>query len=175
MPRIEVNYSINDGLFISIASSFSECHPAILRMLREELHANPSVYDRIKSRGIADEDMILKEYLICRYGGNDTHMDIDGENRIPDYCHCGNRGHCPDEDFPGLCSIPTIGSVQLSKSETSVLQLLACDYSMKEVATRRHRSPHTVTTQDRTIRRKLHVRSTTAAIALAASERIIMP
>lgn len=173
MPRIEINYSIDSGLSISIASAFQDCHPAILSHLRGELMGKKEVCDRLRKRGISDENEMLREYLICFYGGNDTKMDIDNEKSTPDYCHCGNRGFCPDEGFPGLCSLPKIGDVELSRSEIKVLQLLANDYSVKEVANVRHRSPHTVGTQDRTIRKKFNVRSTSAAIAIAARERIV--
>lgn len=175
MPRIEVNYSISDGLSISIASSFDECHDAILDHFRQELKAKPMVRERLIARGLEEEKEIIREYMICYYGGNDSKMDIDNEKSTPDYCHCGNRGHCPDEGFVGLCSLPKIGNVELSKSEVKVLQILSNGYSIKQVAEKRFRSPHTVNAQDRTIRRKMNVRSTAAAIAIAAHEGLVNP
>ena len=122
MQRIEVRYSIEDGLHIGFYASFNEVDKSLLKVFSDELNSKPQVRSRIVARFDypPTEAEILKEYLICLYGGNDDKLDIEGENSTPDYCHCGGRGYCKDEGFPGLCSVAVVGDVKLSKTEVSV-------------------------------------------------------
>jgi DNA-binding CsgD family transcriptional regulator len=175
MPRIEIRYSIEDGLLIGLYTPFKEVDKSLLQPFRDELESKPVVKARIVSRFESEpsEDEILKEYLTCFYGGNDTKLDIDCETSTPDYCHCGGRGMCPDEGFPGLCSIATVGEAKLSKTEVEALQLVARDKSVKEIASIRNRSRHTIEAEARSIREKLKVCSIAAAAALATSLGIV--
>ena len=173
--RIEVIYPIESGLHIGVFMPFKECDPALLSELQEELSAKPDVIKRIKARGIETETEILKEYLICFYGGNDNIMDMDGQISTSDYCHCGNRGHCTDEGFPGLCSIPVVGAIKLSKSEVENISFHAHDKSVKEIANIRHRSIHTVETQVRSLRAKLSAHSMSSVLAKTPALGITNP
>lgn len=163
--RVEVIYSIESGLHIGVFTPFQECGLELLDMFREELNSKPDVLKRIKARGKETQSEILKEYLICFYGGNDNLIDVDGQTSTPDYCHCGNRGHCPDEGFTGLCSIPTVGDIKLSKSEVEIISFHAHDKSVKEIASIRRRSIHTVETQVRSLRAKLSAHSMSSVLA----------
>ena len=175
MQRVEIRYSIEEGLSIGSYTPFKDVDKSLLRPFLDELESKPVVKARIVSRFdySPTEDEILKEYLICYYGGNDNKLDFDRETSIPDYCHCGGRGMCSDEGFPGLCSIAYVGEVKLSKTEVEDLQLSANDKSVKQIACIRNRSKHTIETEQRIIREKLHVCSIAAATAKAASLGII--
>lgn len=173
MPRIEIKYSTEDGLHIGFYTSYKEADKTLLQPFRDELNSLPEVKNRIIARGCATDDEILKEYLICRYGGNDNVIDINEGTHTPDYCHCGGRGYCKDEGFEGLCSIATVGDARLSKVEVQDLQLVAQDKSVKEIASIRNRSRHTIEAEARSIREKLKVCSIAAAAALATSLGIV--
>jgi len=162
---IEVNYSIEDGLSIAIVIPYKDADKGLLAEFWNELESKPLVMQRIKMRGASTFEDILKEYLICYYGGADTRTDISNNITKTDYCHCGNRGNCPDEGFEGLCSpSPVIGDIKLNRTEIELMSLVANDKSVKEIANLRHRSIHTVESQVKSIRAKLSSKSVAAAI-----------
>jgi len=170
---IEVNYSVSEGLRIAVITPYAETDLGTLQSFWEELQSKPAVLSRIKARGLATDREILKEYLICRYGGNDNVIDMMRPGSTSDYCHCGNRGHCKDEGFEGLCSVAVVGNVKLNPSEVATLNSVAHDKSMKETANTRHRSVFTIETQARAIRDKFNVHGIASAIYKATSMGLV--
>lgn len=172
---IEVSYSVEDGLSIAVIIPYQNIDKSILVDFWNELQSMPDVVERLKFRGLTTDDELLREYLICRYGGSDQVIDMLYGKGTSDYCHCGNRGHCPDEGFVGLCSVPTVGDIKLSKSEIENLSFVAKDKSVKEIATIRNRSLHTVETQVRSIRAKLSAHSMATVMAKTTALGITNP
>ena len=68
---------------------------------------------------------------------------------------------------------PSSTTYGLSSREKEVLDLLGEGLTQREIADRLFLSPHTVDNHLRSIYRKLHVRSATAAVAKAYRERVI--
>lgn len=165
MQRVEARYSIEEGISISITFSFEECDKRILEPFWVELVHKSDVMRRLQKRGLIEKYELLKEYIICQYGGNDSIPDLDGEFTTSDYTHCGCRGYCKDEGFPGLCSFAIVNGVKLTPSEVQALQLSTYGLSAKMAADHKHRSPNTLKAQDRKIREKLNVNNMIAAVA----------
>ena len=180
MSRSEVNYSHENGLTISTVRDFSECSFADLSVFWKELNSKQDVkfriiarFTRLEKYDFTEKD-ILKEYLICFYGGNDNRVDCVGDKTASDYCHCGCRGNCPDENYKGLCSQPKIDDwSKLNPIEIEVLKLASLDFSEKEISNIRHRSRHTIQAQYRSIRTKMHCRGMIGAVTIAQTLGII--
>lgn len=171
---IEITYSADNDLRIHHVFDWISVDKAILKPFRDELNERPDVISRLIETGCNSEDDVLRQYLICMYGGNDDVLDILSRRTQSDYSHCGKRGNCINEGYPGLCSLAVIDKEVITPAELESIQLSAHDKSVKQIADIRHRSPHTSTTQMRAIRRKLHVNSTTAAIAKAVQKGIVL-
>lgn len=172
MTKIEINYDQEFGLRIMTTETWSDVNKSKLKDFADELASKPDVVKRIEVRGVHGDD-VLREYLICFYGGNDNMLDADGNRLTSDYCHCGMRGFCADEGFPGLCSLPKINNVRISPSELENLRMTAEGKVAKEIAARRFRSVHTITTEQRMIRRKLAVKGIAAAVYKASRHGLI--
>ena len=170
---LEANYSQEKGLTIAIVADFDEVSERVLSIFRRELDQKPDVKRRIIDRGITEDREIIHTYIICQYGGHDSRNDIENGRSVSDYCHCGHRGSCKDEGYPGLCSMPRINDVILSPAEVENLRMAADGLSIKMAADRRYRSPMTLQTQYKVTRSKLNVHSVTAAVSLAAKEGVI--
>lgn len=166
MQCIEVTYNAEDGLLLSFFLPWRAIEKRMIYPFIRELRNKPDVIRRLRARGCKTEMDCMKEYLICFYGGTDNRIDLDGGRMTSDYCHCGCRGHCPDENFPGLCSRPVVGRAKLSPSELRNLQLSANDYGSKQIADMRHRSLFTIQAQQRIIREKLEVHGMAGAVAM---------
>ena len=155
MTRVEINY-IRGQLVVSTHFDFEECPGEILLPFKEELFKNTAVQRELMKRGFSTLKEMFPEYLKCKYGGNDNKEDFNGENTTSDYCHCGQRGKCSSEGFPGLCSVATIEGVRISPAELDLVNGLAKDLIYKEIANNRGRSFNTVNTQLRKLRDKVH-------------------
>jgi len=173
---IEVTYSIESGLSIAIIIPYKDIDKSLLSEFMEELQSLPNVVQRLKARGLVSDEDMLRDYLICRYGGSDNILDLLNGVTKSDYCHCGNRGHCPDEGFTGLCSQPpTVEDVKLSSTEIELLSLIGKDRSIKEIASIRNRSIHTIETQAKSIRAKLSAHSMACVLAKTSALGITNP
>lgn len=170
---IEITFSVDRGLRIHLIYDWSEIDKSSLEPFWDELNDRPDIISRLLETGCSTIDDVQRQYLICRYGGNDDILDVSKCQTQSDYSHCGKRGNCINQGYPGLCSLPVIDKEVITPAELESIQLYALDKSVKQIADIRHRSPHTSTTQMRTIRRKLHVNSTTAAIAKAVQKGLV--
>lgn len=172
MSRTEIMYT-EDGLMIGVFKPFSEVTGGEMQPFFEELYSKTAVVERLKARGLNTPYELLHDYLMCFYGGNDNRIDQIGENTQSDYCHCGKRGSCRDENFAGLCSVAQVNGHKLNPCEIETLQFAANDKSVKEIADIRNRSPFTIESQQKAIREKTNSRSTTAAVATAITLGIV--
>lgn len=170
---IEITYTPERGIRISASYDWESVDKSMLVNFMIELDEKPEVSARLKETGCETEDEILRQYLICQYGGDDNRPDDLKTETQSDYCHCGIRGNCVNENFPGLCSLPRIDNETISPAELESLQLSALDKSVKQIANIRHRSTHTIVAQERTIRHKMNVNSMGAAIGKAVNMGIV--
>lgn len=166
MIKTEINYSHRAGLTISTHFDYAECPDKLLSPFAEELNLKIPVQQELFRRGFLTMKTQLPEYMKCLYGGNDNHADFSGKETTPDYCHCGDRGACESEGFPGLCSMATIDGVHISPVELQLVEGLAKDLIYKEIANNRNRSFNTVNTQLRRLRDKLKTLRTPALVRM---------
>lgn len=176
MNKVEINYKQiqnRDHLTVSVIFDYPECPTEILTPFIEQLDERPEVQQRLTARGFYSIQQQLPEFIKCLYGGNDNKTDIKGNTSTPDYCHCGKRGQCPDEGFPGLCSLAKINGISISPVEMELVECIANDKISKEAANKRRRSINTVNTQFRRLREKLNTLRSPALVKLFMAAGLI--
>ena len=173
MSGIEINYSIMGGLKVCIITNYDSVEKSVLNPFKNDLDEKQEVKERLFETGFNTEGEMLQQYLICFYGGNDNRHDYSGGKTVSDFCHCGMRGNCINEGFPGLCSLANIDNEIISPAELESLQLSAYGNSVKQIADKRYRSTHTIVAQERTIRQKMRVNSIGAAIGKAVKYGLV--
>jgi DNA-binding CsgD family transcriptional regulator len=107
-----------------VTYSFNDTPSAIKAIVYHDMKSRPEIEKGVESMVGSDEVEKLKKYIMCRYGALNTEADIDSEGNIsePEYVPCSLRGNCPYEGL--VCCTIKIGSVVLSKCETSVFRLV---------------------------------------------------
>ena len=159
MIKVEINFTrLNnqEQLTISTHFDYNDCPLEMFTPFIEELYAKPAVQQELQRRGFSTIKTMLPEYLKCLYGGHDNSLDLNGATTTSDYCHCGKRGTCPSEGFPGLCSLASVEGRNITPVELQLVSGLANDQIYKELASSRSRSYNTVNTQLRKVRVKCH-------------------
>lgn len=101
-----------------------------------------------------DRDRIIKQYLICLYGGFDNHADmVNGELLQQEYWACPKRGTCRHEGI--ICSkLRTDTGAYLTAREIEVLKLIASGMLDKEIADHLGISVNTVPMHTKNLRIK---------------------
>lgn len=101
-----------------------------------------------------DRDRIIKQYMICLYGGFDNHADmVGGQLQQQEYWACPKRGSCKHEGT--VCNkLKTDTGEYLTAREIEVLKLIASGYLDKEIATELKISVNTVPMHTKNLRIK---------------------
>jgi DNA-binding CsgD family transcriptional regulator len=143
-------YKLKDGKVIAFEDFDDEVVNAVLADLRKY----PAKMAQLTAMGFLERTAMVKQYLVCNYGGFDNKADmIDGVLQPTEYWPCPLRGKCPHEGK--LCdSLRTDTGAYLTKKEIQVLELVAAGKLDKEIADMLNISVNTVPTHTKNIREK---------------------
>jgi len=141
-------YCINHGRVMA----FEDFPEELLEVI--ELQISRLKRAAINARGIYDRLGVIKEFLMCNYGGFDHVPDmVDGVLQQPEFWSCPQRGHCAQEGI--LCErLQTESGRNLSHTEVKIIKLTAQGMLDKEIAGHLKISHHTVGSHTRNIRSK---------------------
>ncbi len=134
---------------------------------------NPEAIKALITWDITDAEEMMRQYIICRFGGFDGNADITNEGQIVhvEYFDCGRRGNC---SFEGkLCSSIKVGDEHLTKQEINIIKKIASGKQNKEIADELNIAEETVSTHNRNIQRKLGVSSKLGIIPWAIKRNIV--
>jgi len=133
---------------------FEQFDDDVLVAIYSDMLAHPHKINELGLMGISEPKEMIKQYLICNYGGFDNKADmIDGKLQPTEYWPCPFRGNCPHEGK--LCdNLRTDTGEFLTKREIEVLELIAIGKLDKEIANLLDMSPNTVPTHTKNIRIK---------------------
>jgi DNA-binding CsgD family transcriptional regulator len=134
--------------------SFDDLGDDVLQVIEKQMRRYPAKLREIGKMGIIGTRDVIKQFLICNYGGFDHHADMVEDQLMPtEYWPCPLRGSCAHEGI--LCDkFKTDTGEYLNKREMQVLKLIAAGSLDKEIAEQLTISIHTVTTYTQNIRRK---------------------
>lgn len=129
----------------------------ILERIEQDMLEHPEAIQALIDWDIRQEEEMMRQYIICRFGGFDNDPDIDAEGKIDytEYFDCGRRGNCAQEGK--LCSTIKAPNGHLTKQELAVLKLVAVNKMNKEIAAILNISEETVSTHNQNIQAKLGV------------------
>lgn len=146
MKKIEFNYDAKTGTqWVGKFVPIENANPDDLTDIVEEMLEKPTVLKALRLMGCENLPQQVRQYTICLYGGNDNRSDIDENgNTTPDFSHCGKRGNCKFEGLKGLCSLPALDGVKLTRAEIEDARLLAAGKIAKEIADIKNVSIHTI-------------------------------
>lgn len=131
----------------------------IISKIEEDMLAHPEAIKALVNWDISDKDEMLRQYIICRFGGFDGTADITTEGKIDyvEYFDCGRRGNCAQEGK--LCSAIKVGEEYLTRQEINVLKKVVAGKPNKIIAAELFISEETVSSHNQNIQRKLQVTS----------------
>ena len=145
----------------------------ILEKIEEDMISNPEALKALVLWDITDSEEMMRQYIICRFGGFDGHADITHEGKIVhvEYFECGRRGNC---SFEGkLCSSIKVGDEHLTKQEINIIKKIASGKHNRIIAAELSISEETVSTHNKNIQRKLGVVSKLEIIPWAVKRNIV--
>lgn len=145
----------------------------IKEIVENDMSAHPEAIKALVDWNIVDGDEMMKQYIICRFGGFDLEPDIDKNGGIEytEYFDCGRRGKC---NFEGkLCATIQVQNGHLTKAELAVLRKVANGNPNKIIAADLDISEDTVSTHNQNIQKKLGVFTKQEMVAFAIRKNII--
>jgi DNA-binding CsgD family transcriptional regulator len=74
----------------------------------------------------------IEQFGICRFGGLDNQIDIEGNNMNPEWFDCGRRGNCPGEGL--VCKSIKTENGLIAPRLIQYMQLLCLGLTDKEIA-----------------------------------------
>lgn len=145
----------------------------ILDRIEEDMLQNPEAMNALVAWDITDSEEMMRQYIVCRFGGFDGLPDITKEGEIihVEYFECGRRGNC---SFEGkLCSSIKVGDEHLTKQEIKIIKKIASGKHNREIADELNISEETVATHNKNIQRKLGVTSKLGIVPWAVKRNIV--
>lgn len=144
----------------------------ILERVAVDMLQNQEAMNALVAWDLTQRDEMLRQYVICRFGGFDNEPDIDSDGNIDhtEYFDCGRRGNCAHEGK--LCATIKVANGFLTKQEVKVLKLVASGKLNKEIADSLSISEDTVSTHNQNIQRKLGVDNKTEMASFAILKNI---
>ena len=144
-------------LYAGQTYQWSEIPNLILERVAVDMLQNQEALNALVAWDLTQRDEMLKQYIICRFGGFDLEPDIDANGKIDhtEYFDCGRRGNCAHEGK--LCATIKVANGFLTKQEVNVLRCVAQGKLNKEIADILSISEDTVSTHNQNIQRKLGV------------------
>jgi DNA-binding CsgD family transcriptional regulator len=142
-----------------------------LEIYENEYSSDKSAQNSLKKMGFVGEEAI-KQFITCRFGGNDKQSDIINNKTTPDYYNCGKRGVCKHEFI--VCR-PVFSSTgeKLSRCEIAVIKLIAEDLTDECIADKLCVSVNTIKSHRATITQKLNVKTKNGIVRFAVENNIL--
>ncbi|RYE28374.1 MAG: LuxR family transcriptional regulator, partial [Sphingobacteriaceae bacterium] len=133
-------YKLKEGRVVPF-ESWSE---NIKSIIWRHITADPKRFRALIFLARADRDRMIRQFMICLYGGFDNQADmVGGRLQQQEYWACPKRGSCPHEGI--ICAkLQTDTGAYLSNQEIKVLKLIAAGYLDKEIAAELNISVNTV-------------------------------
>jgi len=152
---------------------WSEIPDWILERVAVDMLQNQDALKALVAWDLTGREEMLKQYIICRFGGFDEDPDIDSKGNIDhtEYFDCGRRGSCSHEGK--LCATIQVANGYLTKQEVKILRLVAKGKMNKEIADQLSISEDTVSSHNQNIQQKLGVSSKIEMAAFATRKNII--
>lgn len=124
--------------------SFDEMPAEILRIVEDDMMANPKALKALADWDITDQNEQMRQYIACRFGGYDYQADISPERGIQpaEYVDCGRRGSCPYEGK--LCTSLLLANGIATKREVEVLKMIGQSLLDKEICDQLNMSQDTL-------------------------------
>ena len=144
----------------------------ILEVVATDMLQNQEALNALVAWDLTQRDEMLKQYIICRFGGFDLEPDIDSKGNIDhtEFFDCGRRGNCAHEGK--LCATIKVANGFLTKQEVKVLRCVAQGKLNKEIADILSISEDTVSTHNQNIQRKLGVDNKLEMVSFAILKNI---
>ncbi|GAA0883250.1 LuxR family transcriptional regulator [Sphingobacterium siyangense subsp. cladoniae] len=144
----------------------------ILEVVAIDMLQNQEALNALVAWDLTQRDEMLKQYIICRFGGFDLEPDIDSKGNIDhtEFFDCGRRGNCVHEGK--LCATIKVANGFLTKQEVKVLRCVAQGKFNKEIADILSISEDTVSTHNQNIQRKLGVDNKLEMVSFAILKNI---
>lgn len=151
---------------------WSEIPEWILERVAVDMLQNQEALNALVAWDLTQRDEMLRQYVICRFGGFDNEPDIDPNGNIDhtEYFDCGRRGNCAHEGK--LCATIKVANGFLTKQEVKVLKLVASGKLNKEIADILSIAEDTVSSHNQNIQRKLGVDNKTEMASFAILKNI---
>ena len=145
----------------------------IIDRIEQDMLDNPKAIDALIEWDINQPEAMMRQYIICRFGGFDNDPDIDSNGKInhTEYFDCGRRGSCAQEGK--LCATIKAPNGYLTKQELEVLKLVAINKMNKEIASLLNISEETVSSHNQNIQSKLGVDNKLGMATWARRKNII--
>lgn len=155
--------------------SWGEFPQWILGLIEQDMLSNPEAIKALISWDLNQQEEMMRQYIICRFGGFDNTADINTSGQIDyvEYFDCGRRGNCAQEGK--LCSSIKVGDEHLTKQEIAVLKKVSNGKPNKVIAAELFISEETVSSHNQNIQRKLGVGSKIEMATWAVQRNIVEP
>lgn len=143
----------------------------IIEIIEEDMLKYPEALKALSSWENLHESDYVRQYIYCRFGGQDADADIntDGQIHYSEYFDCGLRGKCKYEGK--LCCSIQVHNGYLTKTELEVLKNI--QLQDKLIADKLCISTETVLTHQQNIRSKTGCKSKVELAVFAAKKGII--
>ena len=153
---------------------FETTHRSRIEIYKNHMKANPVGEKAMEElTGSSDDEVKVKQWMLCRFGGMDDTPDIDDNNAIQEaeYVPCPKRGGMCEHEGKGCCTVEVNTGVFLSRAELAVTRLVANPY--KIIADELFISIDTVKTHIQNIRKKTNTHSIVELVYWASIKGII--
>lgn len=152
--------------------SWHEFPKEIIDRIDQDMTEHPEAIKALLDWDLNTREEMIRQYIICRFGGFDNEPDIDAQGNIDhtEFFDCGRRGRCTHEGK--LCTSIKAPHGNITKQELKVLRLVARGLQNKEIADQLCISEDTVSTHNQNIQAKLGVSSKTEMVAFAIKKNI---
>lgn len=133
---------------------FEEWSEDLLTRIENQMMMFPAKVFGINQMGIEDREGVVKQYMICNYGGFDNLADmVNGELQAPEHWPCPQRGICSFEGIICDCLKSDFGET-FTRRETQIIKLIAIGMLDKDIASHLAITLQTVHAHNQNIRAK---------------------
>ena len=135
---------------------FEELPEDLHEIIEIQLINDPVALNSLETdMGILDSNEMLRQFVLCNYGGFDMSPDLTKEGKSElEFWDCGRRGKCPGEGR--VCKLPTGPGGALTPRELMVVRWVAKGLPDKLIAQRMDITINSVKTYLCRIRAKIH-------------------
>lgn len=152
---------------------FNRIPPAILNIVDEDMAKHPDAVRALLAWDLHTREEMLRQYILCRFGGFDLEPDITAEGVIEhtEYFDCGKRGTCSMEGK--LCPAIKVENGYLTKKELEVVKYTGQGKANCEIAALMHISEETVKSHMQNIQQKCGFSSKLEVTAFAIKKNLL--